>query len=220
MTGRRITAGTLITIFIIALIFCMFGSGASAAGEPRFTLEVDSTELSENSSAILKITMTGAPGAELVEITGIGLFESIHIDTSTYTEVIDGELTDVKCVTYIIMPLFTGRYTLGCIVEYNGLLHFTNVVEVKVIEDHTGYKEQLQAVEGIFAETILSDSEIYVGQKTVLAYRVYSRYEVLSHFLLNDFRMEDFITVNVRGICSGQKLLLSKARSTGSWKPR
>lgn len=197
MTGRRITAGTLITIFIIALIFCMFGSGASAAGEPRFTLEVDSTELSENSSAILKITMTGAPGAELVEITGIGLFESIHIDTSTYTEVIDGELTDVKCVTYIIMPLFTGRYTLGGIVEYNGLLHFTNVVEVKVIEDHTGYKEQLQAVEGIFAETILSDSEIYVGQKTVLAYRVYSRYEVLSHFLLNDFRMEDFITVNV-----------------------
>ena len=61
MTGRRITAGTLITIFIIALIFCMFGSGASAAGEPRFTLEVDSTELSENSSAIL-ITMTGALG--------------------------------------------------------------------------------------------------------------------------------------------------------------
>ena len=156
--------------------FRMFGSSASAAGEPRLTLEVDSTELSENSSAILKITMTGAPGAELVEITGIGLFESIHIDTSTYTEVIDGELTDVKCVTYIIMPLFTGRYTLGGIVEYNGLLHFTNVVEVKVIEDHTGYKEQLQAVEGIFAETILSDSEIYVGQKTVLAYRVYSRY--------------------------------------------
>ena len=47
----------------------------------------------------------------------------------------------------------------------------------------------------------------------MLAYRVYSRYEVLSHFLLNDFRMEDFITVNVRGICSGQKLLLPKART-------
>ena len=45
------------------------------------------------------------------------------------TEVIDGELTDVKCVTYTIMPLFTGRYTLGGIVEYNGLLHFTNVVK-------------------------------------------------------------------------------------------
>src|SRR5690606_37041841 len=108
----------------------------------------------------------GAPGAELFDITGIGLFESMHIDTSTYTEVIDGQLTEVKYETYIIMPLFSGRYTICGIISYNGELYFTNEVEVNVVEDRTGYNEQLEAVEGIFAEMILPDSEIYVGQKT------------------------------------------------------
>ena len=197
MTGRRITARTLIMIFIIASVFCMFGSSASAAGEPRFILEVDSYELSENTSAILKVTMTGAPGAELRDIAGIGLFESTHIDTSTYMEVIDGELTDVTYVRYIITPLFPGRYTLYGTISYNGSLYYTNEVEVNVAEDRAGYNEQSQAVQGIFAETFFSDSEIYVGQKTVLAYLLYTRHDVLSHFLLNDFYMEDFITSNV-----------------------
>lgn len=187
MTGNRIKLIFLILILIVAIL----GSQASVlAANPEFRLEIDSLNPQKGMSTNLILSMVNAQGARLLSIEGLENFEILNSGQSTSTHVINGDITHQSDIRYVIMPKNAGQFTLQGTVEYKGTQYWTNKITVNVRESENIDEGE---VEDLFIKTIVSDDEIYSGQKVVLSYELYSRYNIEDYGFLDNVEIDGFI---------------------------
>ena len=190
MIGNKLKA-TFLLFIIAASIFLIEGS--VLAKEPEFRLEIDSLNLKKGTSANLVLSMINVQGGEEAEISGLENFDILSNNQSTSMQNINGDTTYQKDIRYIIMPKSTGQFTLQGSVNYNGKTYQTNDLKINVSEAADVKEDEL---ENLFVKTILPD-EIYLGQKAVLAYELYSRYNIEDFGFLDNMSIDGFILSDV-----------------------
>jgi len=192
MTGNKFKATFLLLILIVTVIIGT--NGKVLAKEPEFTLNIDSINLQQGKSTNLVLSLVNAQGAKLSKIKGLENFDVLSTNQSTSTQIINGDVTYQNNIRYVIMPKASGQFTVEGIVEYRGKNYKTNQLNINVSEA----KDVPQGeVSNLFVKTILSDSEIYLGQKVILAYELYSRYNIEGMGFNEPVKIDGFIQNDV-----------------------
>ncbi len=196
MTGKKLKLRSFFIIFIISAGILMTQGIAMAQTTPQYRLDIDSLNLHKGVSANLVLSMIDAQGAELSSISGLENFDVVSSSNSTSTQMVNGATTYEEDVNYVILPKKVGKFTLRGSVKYNGGTYQTNQLQINVSEaDSTNAKSG--ETQDYFIKTILSASEAYIGQKVVLAYELYSRYNIENFGFLGDTGIKDFISKDV-----------------------
>lgn len=174
MTGNKYKAAFL---FLILITFIFGSFGKVMAKDPEFILDIGSLNLQTGKSTNLMLSLVNAQGAKLSQINGLENFDVLSTNQSTSTQIINGDVSTQNDIRYVIMPKNAGQFKLQGIVEYKGKTYQTNKLNINVSEA----KDIPQGeVSDLFIKTIVSDSEVYLGQKVILAYELYSRYNIES----------------------------------------
>lgn len=191
MTGNKYKAAFLLLI----LITFIFGShGKVMAKDPEFILDIGSLNLQTGKSTNLLLSLVNAQGAKLSKINGLENFDVLSTNPSTSTQIINGDVSYQDDIRYVIMPKNVGQFTLQGIVEYKGKTHHTNQLNINVSEAKDLPQEN---VSDLFVKTIVSDSEVYLGQKIVLAYELYSRYNIEDYGFRDTVEVDGFMMSDV-----------------------
>lgn len=191
MTGRIRSRKVALVLFIIAACVFSAAPGAQAAGTPEFRLDLDSSNLQMGTGANLTVSLVNAQGAEIVEVSGLESFSILSSSQSTSTRVFNGAETYRQDLIYAIMPKTAGSFTLQGSIKYNGQTYQTNELKINVSEAEQA--ENDDAVEDVYVKTLLSDQEVYFGQKVVLTYELYTRYNIENFGFLDPTGIDGFI---------------------------
>jgi len=157
---------------LITLLLCV---PAYAAQVPSFRLDMDSLNLSTGVSSTLVITLENAQGAQIKIIEGIENFDLMSQSSSSSTSIINGAATSQNTFYYTIMPTTVGQFTLKATIEYNGRTYETNELYVMVSD---GSGSNYESAQDLFVKTALSHTEAYLGEKIVMTYVLYTRYNI------------------------------------------
>lgn len=184
MIGKKNKAAFLLLILITVIL----GTNVRViAKDPQFLLNIDSLNLQKGKSTNLVLSLINAQGAKLSQIKGLENFDVLSSNQSTSTQIINGDVSYQNDIRYVIMSKSTGEFSLEGIVEYKGKTYQTNQLNINVSE---AKDLPSQNVSDLFVKTIISDSEIYLGQKAILAYELYSRYNI------EDYGFRDIIEID------------------------
>ena len=153
----------------------LLSAGARAEQGPLFSLDIDNQNLQAGVSGSLIITMVNAQGAQVAGIEGLESFEVLAQSQSTSTSIVQGVASYQVDLYLTVLPKATGTHTLKAVILYNGQLYETNALEVKVGEPSSG---ESGAAPDIFVLTRLSHDAAYLGEKVILTYELYTRYDV------------------------------------------
>ncbi len=189
MNGRRLLAGVLLFLFIVA-ITSISSSGVLAAEEPQFILEVENLVIDVDDYTTMTITMINAEGATIKEFVGTNWFYLPYEETSKNNKNIDGTMYYEVAEIYSIYPYYAGQFKFWVLIEYNGKTYMTNKVELTITDGDTNNSEQ---VKKSYLKTTLSDSDVYLGQKTVLAYQEYSIHDLSTVFFMDNLQIKDVL---------------------------
>jgi len=190
MTGRKYE---IIFLLLIILVFTLVPSNRILAKDPQFLLNIDSSNLQKGKSTRLTLSMVNANGAKLSQIKGLENFDVLSTNQTTSTQIINGDMTQQNDIIYVIMPKKTGQFTLEGVVEYKGKTYKTNQLNINVSEAEDLPQEN---VSDLFIKAVISDSEIYFGQKVVLSYELYSRYSIEGYKFTDDNIVIDGFIIN------------------------
>lgn len=180
-------------IFMVVAIFLLM-QGSALAETPQFRLDMDSLNLEKGVSANLVFSLVNAKGSEVTDVKGLEHFDIISKSNSTSTQIINGDVTYEKDFNYVIMPKNTGQFTLKGIVKYNGKTYETNELQVNV---NKGDNVKKGEGKNLFIKTFPSKAEVYFGQKVVLSYELYSRYNIEKFGFVDSVNMKDFISKDI-----------------------
>lgn len=197
MTGNK-CRNRIIFCLICVVLSLLCTPQAILANEPQFILSSDSLSLEMGASTNLVLSVVNAQDAKVINIDGLENFDVLSGSQSTYTSIVNNKATHKKDHNYIIMPKKTGEFTIQGIVEYKGKTYRTNELKITVKE---ASEETTGDLKDLFIKTNISAEEIYFGQKIVLTYELYSRYNiedfgfldsmVIDGFMLNDVDQEN-----------------------------
>ena len=191
MIGKNNKAAFL----LIILISVILGTNSRViAKDPQFLLDIDSLNLQKGKSTNLVLSLKNAQGAKLSQIKGLENFDVLSSNQSTSTQIINGDMTYQNDIRYIIMPKSTGEFSLEGIVEYKGKTYQTNRLNVNVSEAKDLPQEK---VSDLFVKTIISDNEVFLGQKVILAYELYSRYNIEDYGFRDNIEIDGFMMNDV-----------------------
>lgn len=182
--------GKLRKKIILGLVFCMsviFCVPALAAQEPVFRLDMDNLNLQKGVSSNLVVSMANAEGAKINSIEGLENFDVISQNSSTSISIAGNESAYREDLYYTVMPKTTGEFTLKAIIQYDGRTYETNVLQVTVGEGSSGEGE---AESDLFVKTIISQTDAYLGEKVVVTYELYTRYNI-ENFGFTDYTAID-----------------------------
>lgn len=193
MTGKKRMIHITLMLLAISLVL-NFSAGIALGKDAEFILSADSLSLETGVSTNLVVNLVNAQRADVTEIKGLENFDVLSTSQSTSTQIINNDVTNQKEIKYIIMPKKTGQFTLQASVEYNGKTYQTNTLTVNVSEASS--KTEGEASE-LFIKTLLGDEEIYLGQKTVLSYELFSRYNIENFGFLDSVAMDGFISTDI-----------------------
>lgn len=194
MIGKKLRIRNLFILFIISAGILMTEGIALAETTPQFRIDIDSLNLQKGVSCNLILSMINAQGSELTDISGLENFDVLSNSNSTSTQTVNGDTTYEEDANIVIMPKNTGKFTLQGTVKYNGRTYQTNQLQVNVSEASSTKSGESG---DYFIKTILSTGEAYIGQKVVLAYELYSRYNIENYGFLGDTGIKDFISKDV-----------------------
>lgn len=187
MNGRRLFAGITL-VFIMIAAAGMPGSVVFAAEGPQFILEVSESDIDSDSHTLMTLTMINAKGAKVQEIVGSNWFYIPPEGSSQTTRLYNGVMSYVETETYRVIPYYAGNFKLWAMIEYNGDTYMTNKIEINVTDNTSGGQQQK-----LYIDTMITDNEVYIGQKVALAYEVYSLYELSSLMFLEDVKIKDVL---------------------------
>lgn len=193
MTGRTIKNKVLISLIIIILTLFTIRQPVLAE-EPRFMLNIDDLNLQMGVSTNLVVTLMNVQNAKVKSIEGLENFDILSTSQSTSTSIVNNKVTYKQDIYYIIIPKKTGQFTLRANVEYNGKTYRTNELTITVMEA----KENLSGeASDLFIKTNISANEVYLGQKVVLTYELYSRYSIENFGFLDTISIDGFMQKDI-----------------------
>lgn len=193
MTGRKIRNQVLAS-FIIIILTLFIARQPVLADEPQFILSIDDLSLQMGVSTNLVLTMANVQNAKVKSIDGLDDFDVLSSSQSTSTSIVNNKTSFKREINYIIMPKKAGQFTLQANVEYNGKTYQTNELKITVTEA----KEDLSGeVSDLFIKTNISSNEVYFGQKVVLTYELYSRYNIENFGFLDNVNIDGFMMKDI-----------------------
>lgn len=193
MTGNNAAVKYAVTVFAILAVI-LFAAAGVYAEEPEFRIDMDSLNLQSGVSCNLTISMLNTQDAKVTEIKGLENFDVMSTGQSISTQIVNGKISMTKEINYVIMPKFAGRFTLQGVIEYDGKTYLTNQLEVNVSQ---GESIDTAEVQNLFVRTVLSDDEVYFGQKIVLEYELYTRYNIENFGFTENTEIDGFIINSV-----------------------
>ena len=170
MAGKKVVISALVLYLAIIL-----NIAALAAQEPSFRIDMDNLNIQKGVSSSLVVSMTNAQGAKLSSIDGFENFEIISQNSSTSISIVGNDSSYKEDIRYTIMPKTTGQFTLKATVQYKGKTYETNELQVTVSEGSSGEGE---AESDLFVKTNISRTDAYLGEKLIVTYELYSRYNI------------------------------------------
>lgn len=193
MAGKK-TNFKIVFITTLLITFLLAANIPVRGNTPEFRLDIDSLKLSRGESTTLAVSIVNAQNAEIVDIEGIDNFRIVSTSTSDGTQIINSQVTHTRTYRHVIMPKFTGEFTLVAKIRYNGNIYKTNELTVTVTDSPPAEEEEAK---DLFIKTVLSENEIYSGQKAVLTYEFYSRFNIERLGFLDDIKLDSFITKEI-----------------------
>lgn len=193
MTGKKRILRFILIPFILLFMLSLSTVEASAK-DAEFSLTIDSLNLEMGVSTNLVLSLVNAQNAKVPEIKGLDNFDVLSTSQSTSTQIVNGDMTNKKDLYYIIMPKQTGTFTLQATVEYNGQTYLTNELAVNVSESAGTTGEE---TEDLFMKTMISATQMAPGQKVVLTYELYSRYNIENFGFLDNIALDGFIANDI-----------------------
>lgn len=178
-------------ILLIMLTVIFYNKVKVQAAEAQFQITADSTEFTTGVGTNLVVSLINAKGAEVTEVKGLENFEVLSKNQSEMSQVINGVASNQTDINYVIMPKTTGEFTLQASVKYNGNTYQTNELKVKVSQG--GSEEKQEKSSDVFLKTKLSEKEIYYGQKLLLSYELYTRYNLENYGFLDNVTIDGFV---------------------------
>lgn len=203
MTGKKNNLKIALLLTLIIASFLVITVNISA-NNPHFTLDIDSLKLSKGESTTMVVSIVNAQDAEILDIEGLDNFRIVSTSTSDSTQIINSEITRTKSYKHTIIPKFTGEFTLIAKIKYNGNVYETNELTISITDSPSTEEEQTK---DLFIKTILSENEIYFGQKAVLTYEFYSRYNIEKLGFTEEIKLDDFIAQDVENDRLSQEFL-------------
>jgi hypothetical protein len=199
----------LSTLIILILLLSI----SSFSAEPEFRLDIDNLNLQKGVSTSLKVLIINTNEGEVKRIDGLENFEIMSSQQSISTSIVNGKTTVKKEINYTIMPMQTGEYKLQGIIEHKGKEYKTNILTVNVSENKGGIEGEQEEV---FVKTVISEDEVFFGQKLILTYELYTRYNIddmgfpegitVDGFIQNDIetdsRRGEYVYVEGSKICT------------------
>ncbi|SNY22154.1 Oxygen tolerance [Orenia metallireducens] len=178
-------------VIVSSLLFLLIFSALAFGAEEEFRLDIDNLYLSEGTSTNLVVSLKDAKGAELIEVEGLDDFQVLSQKSGTQTTIINMKRSYSRQYHYVIMPKEVGEFSLQGVVEYKGKTYRTNKLEIKVTKRKTSPNHENS---NIFIRTTLSKDKIYFGQKVILKYDLFTRYNLDNYGFLDQFNFNDFIS--------------------------
>jgi hypothetical protein len=190
MIGNQRKVSSILLTFVIIIGLGIMRSPIYAANE-AVTLAIDDQSLELGVSGNLTLTAENMNGATIKSIEGIENFDIISQSQSNATQIINGSASTQIKMNYIIMPKEVGEFQLQGTVEYKGTTYQTNIITLNVSEK----SESLSGEQAdLFIQTSVSKDEIYFGEKIVVNYELYSRYNISDFGFLEDVSFDGFIS--------------------------
>lgn len=195
MTGKRMKVRISFILCLITTLILLTEGSVLAKKEAEFRLDIDSLNLEEGVSTNLVFSIINANGCKDLVIDGLDNFDVLSTSQSTSTRIINGDTTSQIDVTYVLMPKKEGEFTLQGSINYKGDIRKTNSLKVNVSKRNDDVHNE--EVKDIFLKTLISDDEIYFGQKIGLTYELYSRYSIESYGFADQIGFDDFMVNEV-----------------------
>ena len=177
--GRKAgLARKCLTLAIAVLMAALLSVPALAAGEPEFQISIDNLNLTKGASTTIVVSITNAQDAEVVSIDGIENFDILSQSQSSSTSIVGWDVTVIREIKFIVIPKKEGQFPMKAFIRFDGQVYETNSLDVTVSESPTtgdGAQSEL------FVDTVISHSEAFLGEKVVIAFELYSRYELESY---------------------------------------
>ncbi len=189
MNGRRLLATITLALLIIA-VMGVSGTGVLADEEPQFILEINDPVIDVEAYTTLTLTVVNAKGAKLLEFVGTNWFYMPYNDSFFTNKEQDGKTAYLENESYRIYPYYAGQFKLWALIEYEGKTYMTNKVQLNVTDSSSADSGQPRKAS---LNTMLTKNQVYIGQKTVLAYEVYSIYDLNHWYFLDDLQINDVL---------------------------
>jgi len=167
------------------MIISASGAFASRSQGPVFTLTMDSLNMQKGVSGGFYVSMVNARGATIYGVDGLEDFDVLSQNQSSSTTIANGATSYQEEIYYVIMPKTEGQFTIKALVEYNGQLYETNEIVVTVSETAAG-----GGTPDIFLQTSVSHETAFLGEKIVVAYELYTRFNI------DNFGFTDYISID------------------------
>lgn len=182
-------------VMLLLIVACLLSPERSAQAQtPLFRLDIDELNLQMGVSTNLVLSMVDAKGAQLDKISGLDSFNVLSSSQSTSTRITGGQATYEESIHYVVMPKQEGQYTLRGSVTFKGSTYQTNELQIHVGPAKARAEGE---TEELFVKTILSDPDIYFGQKVVLAYELYTRVQIENFGFVDNPGIDGFISTDV-----------------------
>ncbi|MCL1974573.1 MAG: BatD family protein [Firmicutes bacterium] len=190
--GLKICLGAIIVFAFLIIFAC--NAIAEGATDTEFRLEMDNLNMQIGVSSYLTLTIINAQGAKITGIAGIDDFDVLSQNSGTSINMINGQSSFQENRQYIIMPKTAGMFFLKAIIEYQGQTYETNTLQVKVAESSSSEKA---AEADLFVTTKLSKAEAYLGEKLIITYELYTRYNIENYGFTDYTSIEGIIAKDI-----------------------
>lgn len=163
------------------------------AAETAVILAMSDSNLTMGTSGTLSVTFRNVSSVESLSIEGIDAFDIVNSRQSRATSIHNGDRTEETTVTYTVMPKKEGTVTLRATAKTGDGELLSNAVTVTIAPRNTALGE---GTEEVFLKTTVGDKQVYMGEKVVVTYDLYSRYQLDSYGfttapIFEGFLMED-----------------------------
>jgi len=176
---------------LVMLIFTLTSYKTQAASDTEVLLEMDRTRLQMGLSTDVSLILRNVDDSvELVDFSGIDAFDILNQSQSNSTSTVNGVSTKEVKVTYTISPKEIGTANLQVTLKIGDQTFKTNTLNVTV----EARDESLDDVtEDLFMRTTLSKDQIFFGEKAIVTYELYSRYNLTDFGFTSPLDIDGFV---------------------------
>jgi len=197
MIGKRIRIMFALAVLILNMAFMT----TSFADDGEVVLGINDSTIDTGTSTTLTVTLRNLDGGDIKTIDGLDNFEVLGTSHINSTQTINGITTKEVGLNINIMPKNIGTFTLKAHVDVDGREVLSNELTVTVTEQDASLQEETQDV---FIKATLTKDKLYFGEKTLLTYELYSRYNVSNidysdQPVFNNFLTKDLENSNQNG---------------------
>jgi hypothetical protein len=192
MIGKK-AVKELMTIIVLS-VFLFNSSITLFAADEKVTLQVDDTSIEIGSSLQLTLSIFGGLEVQDIGIEGLENFEVVSTSQSSSTQMVNGVSSSKVEYHVELMPKSIGAFTLKAIINQDKDKIESNQVEVTVKEQNTSLENES---EDVFIKASLSKENSYFGEKVLLSYELYTRYNVEDYGFTDEFTMNGLIALEL-----------------------